>query len=147
MSYPCTYPDLHLYLYRLRIFFSLFLCYTCLTSCTIGRVYQGSRLRQDPQFLETGKEHSQTDILKIFGPPDEILAQKEGYLFVYRYTQTHETLFVLQAVDPVVTQIRLKLFEFQKSNQKYEALVVLFDPQGKVKDFGIEQSLSELTLF
>lgn len=120
---------------------SLILLWTSLSGCIIGRDYKGSPLREAPaQTILPGKT-TQTEILALFGPPQEILPQKTGYLFVYRYTQTNSWKIVLQ--EPVFTQ--RVFFTYEKNNEKSDALVVLFRPDGTVQNYGLNEDIQNLT--
>jgi hypothetical protein len=113
-----------------------------LSGCTIGRWYMGSPLLADPnQALLVGST-SKADVLGRFGPPDRILRQRTGDVFVYRQDQRNSSEFNL--VEPFT---RFVLFTWEKTQDKSDRLMVFFDPAGVVSAFGYRRGREELELF
>lgn len=116
---------------------------TLLLSCSIGRVYVGSEIRHDPkEKIQTGTT-TKGEILEIFGPPDRIQKQYDGDIFIYAYLQKNSTKFTIE--EPYLTN--LTLFQYSRIQQKKDALVILFDKEGVVKNYGYQKSTPELTPF
>lgn len=111
--------------------------------CSIGRVYIGSEIRMDPQERIKPGLTTKSEILEIFGPPDRIQRQYDGDVFVYAYLRKNSTKFTLE--EPYLTN--LTLFQYSKVQQKSDALVILFDKVGVVKNYGFRKGTSELSQF
>jgi len=122
---------------------SLLLLVLLLWGCSIGRVYVGSEIRHDPkEKIKTGIT-TKSDILEIFGPPDRIQKQYDGDVFVYAYLRKNSTKFTIE--EPYLTN--LTLFQYSRIQQKKDALVILFDKEGVVKNYGYQKGTPELTTF
>lgn len=109
--------------------------------CTIGRVYVGSEIAEDPHRKMMTGSTSKSEILKIFGPPDAVQRQYDGDLFIYRYFRRNASILDLR--EPLVT--RLTIFSYTRIQQKADRLVILFDKDGFVRSYGFHQGTSELT--
>jgi outer membrane protein assembly factor BamE (lipoprotein component of BamABCDE complex) len=112
-------------------------------ACTIGRVYVGSEIAEDPQVKIATGSTTKSEVLKIYGPPDAVHRQYDGDLFIYRYFRRNASILDLR--EPIVT--RLSVFSYTKIQQKTDSLVILFDGDGVVRSFGFRQGTSELTPF
>ncbi|MCX8117040.1 MAG: outer membrane protein assembly factor BamE [Desulfobacterota bacterium] len=111
--------------------------------CSIGRVYIGSEFRSDPgETIKPGLT-TKSQILQIFGPPDRIQRQYDGDIFVYTFLRKNSTKFTLE--EPYFTNITL--FHYSKVQQKSDSLVILFDKEGTVKNYGFRKGTSELSPF
>lgn len=112
-----------------------------LTGClAIERTYVGSAVQADPhQAVEIGTS-TKPQVLSTFGPPDRILRQRNGDVFVYRYAQRNG--FEVRIIEPVFT--RIELFRWEKIQQKDDRLMVFFDPAGVVNAFGFRRGREEL---
>lgn len=114
-----------------------------LWGCSIGRVYVGSEIRHDPkEKIKTGST-TKSEILEVFGPPDRIQKQYDGDIFVYVYLRKNSSKFTIE--EPYLTN--LTLFQYSRIQQKKDALVILFDKEGVVKNFGYQKGTPELTTF
>lgn len=123
--------------------FLLFFLLAFLWGCSIGRVYVGSEIKQDPkESIQVGLT-TKSQILEIFGPPDRIQKQYDGDIFVYAYLRKNSTKLTLE--EPYLTN--LTLFQYSKVQQKKDALVILFDKEGVVKNYGYQKGTQELTTF
>jgi outer membrane protein assembly factor BamE (lipoprotein component of BamABCDE complex) len=111
--------------------------------CTIGRLYLGSELRDDPQDKIMIGATTKSEVLKIYGPPYGVQRQYDGDVFIYRYLRQNSSALDLR--EPVVT--RLTIFSFTRTQQKADSLVILFDKDGIVKSYGFRRGTSELTGF
>jgi len=117
---------------------------TILTSgCVIGRVYLGSEIPTDLQNKITVGATTKSDVLRICGPPDNVRRQYDGDVFIYRYFRRNSS--VLNIIEPVFT--RLTIFSYSRVQQKADSLVILFDKDGVVKNFGYHEGTSEITPF
>jgi len=114
-----------------------------LWGCSIGRVYVGSEIRHDPkEKIKTGST-TKGEILETFGPPDRIQKQYDGDIFVYAYLRKNSSKFTIE--EPYITN--LTLFQYSRIQQKKDALVILFDKDGIVKNYGYQKYTPELTTF
>jgi len=114
---------------------------TC--GCTIGRTYVGSEIRQDPKEKIMNGSTTKGEILEMFGPPDRIQKQYDGDIFVYLYLRKNSSKFAIE--EPYFTNITL--FSYTKIQQKKDSLVILFDKDGVVKNFGFDKTTGELSTF
>ncbi|MDI6763485.1 MAG: hypothetical protein QME83_10705 [Thermodesulfobacteriota bacterium] len=111
--------------------------------CSIGRIYVGSELKNDPkEKIKTGST-TKSEILETFGPPDRIQKQYDGDIFVYAYLRKNSSKFTIE--EPYITN--LTLFQYSRIQQKKDALVILFDKEGVVKNYGYQKGTPELTTF
>jgi hypothetical protein len=100
----------------------------------------GSPLRVDPRELLVVGETRKAEVLGQLGPPDRILRQKSGDVFVYRHDQRNSSEFEIS--EPVFTG--LTLFQWEKVQDKSDRLMVFFDTQDVVSSFGYRQGRAEL---
>jgi len=114
---------------------------TC--SCTIGRVYMGSEIRYDPKEKIKLGSTTKSEILETFGPPDNIQKQYDGDIFVYAYLRKNSSKLSLVVPYPITVSV----FKYTKVQQKKDGLVILFDNDGVVKDYGFQRGTQELTTF
>jgi outer membrane protein assembly factor BamE (lipoprotein component of BamABCDE complex) len=111
--------------------------------CSIGRVYMGSEIRYDPnEKIEIGST-TKGEILEIFGPPDKIQKQYDGDIFVYAYLRKNSSKLTVE--EPYFTNFIL--FQYTRIQQKKDGLVILFDKDGVVKNYGFQRGTQELTIF
>ena len=114
-----------------------------LWGCSIGRVYIGSEIRHDPkEKIKTGST-TKSEILETFGPPDRIQKQYDGDIFVYAYLRKNSSKFTIE--ESYITN--LTLFQYSRIQQKKDAMVILFDKEGVVKNYGYQKGTPELTTF
>lgn len=114
-----------------------------LWGCSLGRVYIGSEIRDDPkEKIKTGST-TKSEILETFGPPDRIQKQYDGDIFVYAYLRKNSSKFTIE--EPYITN--LTLFQYSRIQQKKDSLVILFDKEGIVKSYGYQKGTPELTTF
>jgi len=116
---------------------------TFLWGCSIGRVYIGSDIRQDPKEKIKIGSTTKSEILEVFGPPDRIQKQYDGDIFVYTYLRKNSSKFAIE--EPYLTN--LTLFQYTRIQQKKDGLVILFDKDGVVKNYGFQKGTPELTTF
>ena len=120
---------------------ALFMIFTW--GCTIGRVYIGSEIRDDPKEKVQAGLTTKSDILSIFGPPDRVTHQYDGDIFVYAYLRKNSTKFVIE--EPYITNTTF--FTYTRIQEKKDHLVILFDKNGVVKNYGYQRGTQELTTF
>jgi outer membrane protein assembly factor BamE (lipoprotein component of BamABCDE complex) len=111
--------------------------------CTIGRVYIGSEIKHDPKEKIQNGVTTKSQILDIFGPPDLVQRQFDGDVFIYAFLRKNSTKFFIE--EPYITS--LTIFSYSRIQQKKDALVILFDKDGVVKNYGYQRGTSELTTF
>ena len=108
--------------------------------CMIGRRYVGSEIRADAnEQIEIGRT-TRADVLETFGPPDRIVRQRDGDVFVYRYQQRNESQLTIE--EPVITNF--EIFSYEKTQEKRDVLMVFFDREGVVTAFGYRAGREEL---
>jgi outer membrane protein assembly factor BamE (lipoprotein component of BamABCDE complex) len=126
-----------------RILTAMVLLMILAWGCTIGRVYIGSEIRSDPkEKIQIGLT-TKSRILEIFGPPDRIAQQYDGDIFIYAYLRKNSSKFVLE--EPYLTN--WKLFTYTRIQEKKDQLVILFDKEGVVKNYGYQRGVLELKPF
>lgn len=108
--------------------------------CTIGRVYRGSEIKEDPKDRIIAGTTTKGEILRIFGPPYWVQKQYDGDIFVYTYHRKNSSTLALE--EPVFTNITL--FVYRRIQEKRDSLVILFDKDGVVKDYGYYEGTGEL---
>jgi len=111
--------------------------------CTIGRIYMGSEIRSDPKEKIQIGVTTKSDILEIFGAPDRITHQYDGDVFIFAYLRKNSTKFVIE--EPYITNITF--FTYTRIQEKKDTLVILFDKDGVVKNYGYQRGTLELTTF
>jgi hypothetical protein len=110
------------------------------SGCMIGRRYVGSEIRGDAhEVIQIGRT-TRPEVLAAFGPPDRIVRQREGDVFVYRYDQRNQTQLTIE--EPVVTNF--EIFSYEKVQEKSDLLMVFFDRAGVVTAFGYRHGREEL---
>ena len=114
-----------------------------LCSCTIGRIYMGSELRNDPKEKIKIGSTTKAEILETFGPPERIQMQYDGDIFVYAYLRKNSSKLTL--TEPYFT--KLTILQYTRTQQKNDSLVILFDKDGVVKNYGFNKGTTELTTF
>ena len=123
------------------ILIALLMILTC--SCSIGRVYMGSEVRYDSNEKIKIGSTTKGEILETFGPPDKIQKQYDGDIFVYAYLRKNSSKFTIE--EPYFTNF--VLFQYTRIQQKKDGLVILFDKDGVVKNYGYQRGTQELTTF
>ena len=83
------------------------------------------------------------EILELLGPPDRIQRQYDGDVFVYAYVRRNATSITLE--EPLFTN--LTIFSYQKSQEKSDRMVVLFDRAGFVLGLGFRRGTEQLERF
>jgi outer membrane protein assembly factor BamE (lipoprotein component of BamABCDE complex) len=111
--------------------------------CTIGRVYIGSEIKEDPKEKIQIGSTTKSDILEVFGPPTRVQKQYDGDIFIYAYLRKNSTKFALE--EPYITNTTF--FTYTRIQEKKDSLVILFDKDGVVKNYGFQKGTLELTPF
>lgn len=111
----------------------------CLCGCTIVREYVGAPLRADPGHEIRPGITGMAEVLEIFGPPDRIVRDTTGDVFVYRFQRRNSETFVIE--EPLITQF--EFFRYSRTREKEDRLVVLFETDGRVQSFGYQRGTSE----
>ena len=109
------------------------------SGCTITRLYGGVPLRGDPTKIVEGQS-TRSDVLKLLGPPDTIEHQTGGDAFVYRYRQVNSASITIR--EPFVA--RQTIFQFSRTFDNSDTLVVLFNFDGVVNGIGITRDTEEM---
>ena len=126
-----------------KIFILVALLMNLVCGCTIGRIYMGSEIRNDPKEKIKIGSTTKADILETFGPPERIQMQYDGDIFVYAYLRKNSSKFSL--TEPYFT--KLTIIQYTRTQQKNDSLVILFDKDGVVKNYGFNRGTTELTTF
>ena len=126
---------------RTFVLIPLLMTLTC--GCTIGRIYKGSEIKHDPNEKIKIGSTTKGEILEIFGPPVRIQKQFDGDVFVYAYLQKNSSVLTIE--EPYFTNFTI--FQYTREQQKTDGLVILFDKNGVVKNFGFQKGTKELTIY
>ena len=126
---------------RTFVLIPLLMTLTC--GCSIGRIYKGSEIRYDPNEKIKIGSTTKGEILEIFGPPLRIQKQFDGDVFVYTYLQKNSSVLTIE--EPYFTNFLI--FQYTREQQKMDGLVILFDKEGVVKNFGFQKGTKELTIY
>jgi hypothetical protein len=112
-------------------------------ACTIQRDYVGNEFKDLPEGSVVVGRTTKGEILELMGPPDRILRQYDGDVFVYAYIRRNATTIAIE--EPVITN--LMLFTYQKSQEKSDRLVVFFDRAGLLAGLGFRRGTQQLERF
>jgi outer membrane protein assembly factor BamE (lipoprotein component of BamABCDE complex) len=113
------------------------------SGCTIQRAYLGNEVRELPEGSAVVGQTTKREILELLGPPDKIQRQYEGDVFVYAYVRRNSSSLTIE--EPVITN--LTIFSYQKSQEKSDRMVVLFDRGGVLVGFGFRRGTDQLETF
>ena len=113
------------------------------SACTIVRTYTGSQLPPAVDAQIVAGRTTKAEVLRDLGPPDRLVRQYDGDVFVYAYTRSNENS--LELSEPVFT--RLLLFSYTKTQEMSDRMVVLFDRNGLVTGVGIRRGTEQLETF
>jgi hypothetical protein len=103
----------------------------------------GSEIRNDPKEKIKIGSTTKAEILETFGPPERIQMQYDGDIFVYAYLRKNSSKLTL--TEPYFT--KLTIFQYTRTQQKNDSLVILFGKDGVVKNYGFNKGTTELTTF
>jgi outer membrane protein assembly factor BamE (lipoprotein component of BamABCDE complex) len=126
-----------------KTFILILLLMTLTCGCTVGRIYKGSEIRYDPNEKIRIGSTTKGEILEIFGPPVRIQKQFDGDVFVYACLQKNSSVLTIK--EPYFTKILI--FQYTREQQKMDGLVILFDKNGVVNNFGFQRGIKELTVY
>ena len=107
------------------------------SGCSIIRVYEGEPLKLNQEELSQKIKIGSTtkgDILETMGPPARFVRQFDGDIFVYEFI--HNKAHMFEVKEPILTQT--KLFLYKKEQSQRDLLVILFDRNGVVVNFGVK---------
>jgi outer membrane protein assembly factor BamE (lipoprotein component of BamABCDE complex) len=111
--------------------------------CTIVRSYVGNELPPLTDAQLVPGRTTKADVLRELGPPDRLVRQYEGEVFVYAYIRRNLSSFDLS--EPVFT--RLRVFSYTKTQEKSDRMVVLFDRAGVLTAVGFRRGTEQLDRF
>ena len=103
----------------------------------------GSEIRDDPKEKIKIGSTTKSEILEVFGPPERIQMQYDGDIFVYVYLRKNSSTLGLRELYFT----RLTIFQYKRTQQKSDSLVILFDKDGVVKNYGFNKGTTQLTTF
>jgi hypothetical protein len=104
----------------------------------VARYYQDVPLRGDPSVLVEGQS-TKSDVLRLFGPPQQIQHQTNGDTFVYAYEQTNYSSLRLQ--DPITG---INWFTYIRQLDNHDRLIVLFDFAGVVRGVAVDHHTQDM---
>jgi hypothetical protein len=113
------------------------------TGCIVVRTYVGNELPADSDGQLVPGTTTKADVLRDLGPPDRLVRQYEGDVFVYAYIRRNESTFLLE--EPVFTH--LTIFSYTKEQEKSDRMVVLFDRSGILSGVGFRRGTEQLDPF
>jgi hypothetical protein len=112
----------------------------------MGRWYVGSPIPGNAAELLRIGSTGKAEVLARFGPPDRILRQRSGDVFIYRYDQRNSSELRI-GTPPFIGIGAYTLFHWDKDQDKSDRLMVFFDPAGVVSAFGFRDGRAELEPF
>lgn len=113
------------------------------SACTIVRVYSGNELAPALDAKIAAGQSTKAEVLRDLGPPDRLVRQYDGDVFVYAYIRRNVNSFELS--EPVFT--RLLIFSYTKTQEKSDRMVVMFDRNGIVTGVGFRRGTEQLETF
>jgi len=118
-------------------------CLGLATGCLMTRSYLGNEL---PPAADGGivlGKTTKADVLRDLGPPDRLVRQYDGDVFVYAYIRRNESTLELE--EPVFTHATV--FEYTRVQERSDRMVVLFDRSGIVAGVGFRRGTEQLDPF
>lgn len=115
--------------------FIILISFFLISGCSIIRVYEGEPLRLGHQDLSQKINIGSTtksEVLETMGPPTRFVRQFDGDIFVYEFVHNKGHMFEIK--EPLLTQT--KLFLYKEVHSQRDLLVILFDRNGVVLNFG-----------
>jgi hypothetical protein len=113
------------------------------SGCIISRTYSGNELPAITDRQLVPGTTTKADVLRDLGPPDRLVRQYEGDVFVYAYIRRNESTFLLE--EPVFTH--LTIFSYTKEQEKSDRMVLLFDRSGTLSGVGFRRGTETLDPF
>ena len=113
------------------------------SACTIVRTYSGNELAQGVDVQIVAGRSTKADVLRDIGPPDRLVRQYDGDVFVYAYIRRNVN--TLELTEPVFTG--LTVFSYTRTQEKSDRMVVLFDRNGTVTGVGFRRGTEQLETF
>jgi hypothetical protein len=110
------------------------------SGCIIVRTYVGNELPAESDGRLVPGTTTKSEVLRDLGPPDRLVRQYEGDVFVYAYVRRNQTSFEL--TEPVFT--RLRVFSYTKEQEKSDRMVLLFDRSGILTGVGFRRGTQQL---
>jgi hypothetical protein len=110
------------------------------SGCVILRSYMGNELPATVEGELVPGTTTKADVLRNIGPPDRIVRQYDGDVFVYAYLRRNVNTLIL--AEPVFTH--MTIFEYTKEQEKSDRLVVMFDRAGKLVSVGVQHGTQTL---
>jgi hypothetical protein len=110
------------------------------SGCIITRSYMGNQLPTVVEGELVPGITTKADVLRSVGPPDRIVRQYDGDVYVYAYVRRNVNTLYL--AEPVFTH--LTIFEYTKEQEKSDRLVVMFDRAGLLVSVGVQHGTQAL---
>ena len=113
------------------------------SACTLVRTYSGNEIEPGADDRIVAGRSTKADVLHDLGPPDRLVRQYDGDVFVYAYIRRNED--TLELSEPVFTH--LTIFSYTRTEEKSDRMVVLFDRNGTVTGVGFKRGTEQLETF
>ena len=113
------------------------------SACTLVRTYSGNELAPGIEARIVSGQSTKAEVLRDLGPPDRLVRQYDGDVFVYAYIRRNAD--TLELSEPVFTG--LTLFSYTRTQEKSDRMVVLFDRNGVVTGVGFRRGTEQLETF
>lgn len=113
------------------------------TGCIVLRSYSGNELPTVVEGELVPGTTTKADVLRNIGPPDRIVRQYDGDVFVYAYSRRNVNTLIL--AEPVFTHTTI--FEYTKEQEKSDRLVVMFNRDGVLLSVGLQRGTQTLEPF
>ena len=113
------------------------------SACTLVRIYSGNEIAPGADDRIVAGRSTKADVLRDLGPPDRLVRQYDGDVFVYAYIRRNED--TLKLSEPVFTH--LTFFSYTRTQEKSDRMVVLFDRNGIVTGVGFRRGTEQLETF
>lgn len=110
------------------------------SGCIIARSYLGNELPTVAEGELIPGTTTKAEVLRKVGPPDRLVRQYDGDVFVYAFLRRNVNSLIL--AEPVFT--RLTIFEYTKEQEKSDRLVVMFDRAGVLVSVGVQHGTGTL---
>ncbi|HTO07329.1 MAG TPA: hypothetical protein VMR86_09775 [Myxococcota bacterium] len=110
------------------------------SGCIVLRSYQGNELPNVSEGVLVPGTTTKADVLRKVGPPDRLVRQYDGDVFVYAFTRRNVNSLIL--AEPVFTHTTI--FEYTKEQEKSDRLVVMFDRAGLLVSVGVQHGTQSL---
>lgn len=110
------------------------------SACTLVRTYSGNELPPAIDEQVVAGRSTKAEVLRDLGPPDRLVRQYDGDVFVYAYIRRN--MDTLELSEPVFTH--LTIFSYTRTQEMSDRMVVIFDRNGIVTGIGFRRGTEQL---